>query len=55
MSQPALRVSPADELQRRMRGPQRHRLLHGYPLAAAMPDATEPAFSPRHEVAFGRG
>lgn len=26
-----------DELRRRMRGPQRHRLLHGYPLAAAMP------------------
>ena len=26
-----------DELRRRMRRPQRHRLLHGYPLAAAMP------------------
>lgn len=25
------------ELRRRMQGPQRHRLLHGYPLAAAMP------------------
>jgi oxygen-independent coproporphyrinogen-3 oxidase len=37
-----------------MRGPQRHRLLHGYPLAAAMPDATEPAFGPEHDVAFGR-
>src|SRR5712672_3508164 len=25
------------ELHRRMQRPQRHRLLHGYPLAAAMP------------------
>jgi coproporphyrinogen III oxidase-like Fe-S oxidoreductase len=53
MSQPAHRLSPADELKRRMRGPQRHRLLHGYPLAAAMPDAT--AFDPQHDVAFDRG
>jgi len=28
-----------DELHRRMARPQRHRLLHGYPLAAAMPTA----------------
>src|SRR5688572_924734 len=52
MSQPAHRLSPADELARRMRGPQRHRLLHGYPLAAAMPDATD--FDPHHDVAFDR-
>jgi coproporphyrinogen III oxidase-like Fe-S oxidoreductase len=52
MSQPAHRLSPADELTRRMRGPQRHRLLHGYPLAAAMPDATD--FDPQHDVAFDR-
>src|SRR5689334_5164996 len=53
MSQPAPRLSSADELARRMRGPQRHRLLHGYPLAAAMPDAA-PAFEAQHEVAFDR-
>jgi oxygen-independent coproporphyrinogen-3 oxidase len=29
------------ELRRRMQRPQRHRLLHGYPLAAAMPRITE--------------
>src|SRR5262245_7722316 len=52
MSQPANRLSPADELNRRMRGPQRHRLLHGYPLAAAMPDATD--FDPHHDIAFDR-
>ena len=52
MSQPTHRLSPADELARRMRGPQRHRLLHGYPLAAAMPEATD--FAPEHEVAFNR-
>jgi coproporphyrinogen III oxidase-like Fe-S oxidoreductase len=52
MSQPTSRLSPTDELTRRMRGPQRHRLLHGYPLAAAMPDATD--FAPEHDVAFGR-
>src|SRR5947209_6292500 len=52
MSQPVHQLSPADELARRMRGPQRHRLLHGYPLAAAMPEAVAPAFGPRHEVAF---
>lgn len=51
MSQ-AHRLSPADELARRMRGPQRHRLLHGYPLAAAMPDAG--AFEPTHDLAFNR-
>src|SRR5439155_730053 len=52
MSQPAHRLSPADELTRRMRGPQRHRLLHGYPLAAAVPDATN--FAPEHDAAFAR-
>jgi oxygen-independent coproporphyrinogen-3 oxidase len=35
-----------------MRGPQRHRLLHGYPLAAAMPGAD--AFAPEHDIAFAR-
>ncbi|HVL15340.1 MAG TPA: radical SAM protein [Gemmata sp.] len=44
--------SPAAELKRRMRMPQRHRLLHGYPLAAAMHPAD--AISPDHAVAFGR-
>jgi coproporphyrinogen III oxidase-like Fe-S oxidoreductase len=29
------------ELLRRMQGPQRHRLLHGYPLAAAVPPASQ--------------
>ena len=29
------------ELRRRMAKPQRHRLLHGYPLAAAMPSADD--------------
>ncbi len=48
------RVSPADELARRMRGPQRHRLLHGYPLAGAMPPASAPDFAPEHAVAFNR-
>jgi coproporphyrinogen III oxidase-like Fe-S oxidoreductase len=52
MSQNTHRLSPADELARRMRGPQRHRLLHGYPLAAAVPDAT--GFGPHHDVAFDR-
>lgn len=52
MSQTASRFTPADELARRMRGPQRHRLLHGYPLAAALPDATD--FDPHHDVAFDR-
>src|SRR5262245_48100672 len=52
MLQPARRLSATDELNRRMRGPQRHRLLHGYPLAAAMPDAT--TFAPGHDVAFDR-
>jgi coproporphyrinogen III oxidase-like Fe-S oxidoreductase len=55
VSQPqAHRLSPADELARRMRGPQRHRLLHGYPLAGAMPDATAGGFAPEHDVAFNR-
>jgi coproporphyrinogen III oxidase-like Fe-S oxidoreductase len=44
--------SPAAELKRRMRMPQRHRLLHGYPLAAAMHPAD--AISPDHAVAFHR-
>ncbi|MCI0703559.1 MAG: radical SAM protein [Planctomycetia bacterium] len=51
-SQSTHRVSPAAELARRMRGPQRHRLLHGYPLASAMPEATSPAFEPEHTLAF---
>jgi oxygen-independent coproporphyrinogen-3 oxidase len=37
------------ELRRRMRLPQRHRLLHGYPLAAAMPrvvDVVRSAYGP---------
>jgi|SRR5579883_670118 len=51
MTQPT-RLAPANELARRMRGPQRHRLLHGYPLAAALPDASE--FAPEHDVAFDR-
>jgi oxygen-independent coproporphyrinogen-3 oxidase len=34
--------------------PQRHRLLHGYPLAAALHPATDPPFGPDHAVAFGR-
>jgi oxygen-independent coproporphyrinogen-3 oxidase len=52
MSQHVHHLAPADELARRMRGPQRHRLLHGYPLAAAMPDATD--FAPHADVAFNR-
>lgn len=40
----------AAELRRRMRKPQRHRLLHGYPLAAAMPAAD--GVSPHHELRF---
>ena len=54
MTQPVHQLSPTDELARRMRGPQRHRLLHGYPLAAALPEATAPAFEPRHDLAFNR-
>jgi oxygen-independent coproporphyrinogen-3 oxidase len=39
---PATDASPELlELRRRMRRPQRHRLLHGYPLAAAMPRISE--------------
>ncbi len=49
------------ELRRRMRGPQRHRLLHGYPLAAAMPRIAEdrrqetilPGFDPRRGLLVG--
>lgn len=47
----------AQVLRARMQKPQRHRLLHGYPLAAAMP-RREPSFSPE-DVFFdpqaGRG
>jgi oxygen-independent coproporphyrinogen-3 oxidase len=43
-----LEVSEAlRELRRRMQRPQRHRLLHGYPLAAAMP-RVEPQSLARH-------
>jgi coproporphyrinogen III oxidase-like Fe-S oxidoreductase len=49
------------ELRRRMQRPQRHRLLHGYPLAAAMPRITEdpardailPEFDPRRGLLVG--
>lgn len=45
------------ELRRRMRGPQRHRLLHGYPLGAATPPAE--GYSEHDEIVFsdktGRG
>jgi oxygen-independent coproporphyrinogen-3 oxidase len=49
------------ELRRRMRRPQRHRLLHGYPLAAAMPriaqsrwrDAALPQFDPGRGLLVG--
>ena len=49
------------ELRRRMQRPQRHRLLHGYPLAAAMPriaedrrrDAILPEFDPRRGLLVG--
>ncbi len=49
------------ELLRRMRRPQRHRLLHGYPLAAAMPriaegrsrDALLPDFDPTRGLLVG--
>ncbi len=37
------------ELSRRMRGPQRHRLLHGYPMAPLMEDV-EPSFDPWSQV-----
>src|SRR5262249_26283516 len=45
------------ELRERMDKPQRHRLLHGYPLAQAMPhraDASQPA-DVRFEPGCGRG
>ena len=49
------------ELRRRMQRPQRHRLLHGYPLAAAMPRISEdrdrdsilPDFNPRRGLLVG--
>ncbi len=49
------------ELRRRMQRPQRHRLLHGYPLAAAMPRIPEdqdrdlilPDFDPRRGLLVG--
>src|SRR5687768_12441800 len=45
------------ELRRRMQKPQRHRLLHGYPLAAAMPRrlGSEPFDEVRLDRATGRG
>jgi oxygen-independent coproporphyrinogen-3 oxidase len=51
--------SAAAELRFRMRRPQRHRLLHGYPLAAAMPAAdhldphTDLTFSPDRRLIVG--
>lgn len=48
---PAARPSSAAaELRFRMRRPQRHRLLHGYPLAAAMPGADH--IDPAADVRF---
>lgn len=44
-------MSVENELRAYMRRPQRHRLLHGYPLAAAMPSADH--LGPHDEVAFG--
>lgn len=44
--------TPAAELRRRMTLPQRHRLLHGYPLAAALHSADE--VPEDHAVAFNR-
>jgi oxygen-independent coproporphyrinogen-3 oxidase len=41
---------PAAELRRRMTLPQRHRLLHGYPLAAAMHPADD--VPPDHFLSF---
>jgi oxygen-independent coproporphyrinogen-3 oxidase len=50
---PTLSGPPAAaELRRRMTLPQRHRLLHGYPLAAALHPAD--AVSPDHALAFNR-
>jgi oxygen-independent coproporphyrinogen-3 oxidase len=47
---------PAQELDRRLRGPQRHRLLHGYPLAAAMwPRRAGAPDDVRLDPAAGRG
>src|SRR5436305_14528902 len=57
---PAVRASePEDDrayLRQRMRGPQRHRLLHGYPLAAALPhrSAAHPADDVRPACDGGR-
>lgn len=42
----------AEELARRARGPQRHRLLHGYPLAAAVPPVP-PDLAAHLDLAFG--
>ncbi|MGL6096129.1 MAG: Fe-S oxidoreductase [Fimbriiglobus sp.] len=50
-------ASAAAELAARMRKPQRHRLLHGYPLAAALPsaDAIDPGQDLNLEPAGDRG
>jgi hypothetical protein len=50
-------VGALTELRRRMRLPQRHRLLHGYPLAAAMPRVAGRARSDERRLSFdpGRG
>lgn len=45
-------ATPAAELRRRMTLPQRHRLLHGYPLAAALHPADD--IDEDSSVAFGR-
>jgi oxygen-independent coproporphyrinogen-3 oxidase len=60
---PNMRVDSAEraELRRRMTRPQRHRLLHGYPLAAAMPRIVEgrrresflPEFNPERGLLVG--
>jgi coproporphyrinogen III oxidase-like Fe-S oxidoreductase len=48
-----IHADDAQFLRERMHKPQRHRLLHGYPLAAAMP-RREPGFSPE-DVSFDPG
>jgi oxygen-independent coproporphyrinogen-3 oxidase len=45
----------SDALERRMQGPQRHRLLHSYPLAAAMKKRSAPAEDLPFDRAIGRG
>ena len=40
------------DLQRRMSRPQRHRLLHGYPMAPLMRPAPQGVLSPVHPLEF---